>query len=265
MNAITQQRAADLAPNVQRDEAAQTLARVILDGDLARLSDADRVTHYNATCQSLGVNPLTRPLEYIKLNGKLVLYARKDCTDQLRALRRVSVTISDRTISDGLAIVTARASTPDGRTDEDIGSVPIGNLTGEARANAIMKAMTKAKRRVTLSICGLGFLDETEVESVIATGAADRVVGVVTPEQPAIAAPEEGRTARSFSFDLLDDQLSQFVEPEEIRAYLAQPKVQAAHRKVMERGMSERWAEIVQRHYSRVLPVEDTEQQEIEQ
>jgi hypothetical protein len=86
------------------------------------------------------------------------------------------------------------------------------------------------------------------------------VVGVVVPDQPAIAAPqpepEAGRTARSFSFDLLDDQLSQFVEVEEIRAYLAQPKVLTAHRKVMERGMGERWAEIVQRHYSRVLPDE---------
>ena len=29
-----------------------------------------------------------------------------------------------------------------------------------------MKAETKAKRRVTLSICGLGMLDETEVESI---------------------------------------------------------------------------------------------------
>ena len=34
---------------------------------------------------------------------------------------------------------------------------------GEFAANAIMKAVTKAKRRVTLSISGLGFLDETEV------------------------------------------------------------------------------------------------------
>jgi hypothetical protein len=32
--------------------------------------------------------------------------------------------------------------------------------------NALMKAVTKAKRRVTLSICGLGMLDETEVETI---------------------------------------------------------------------------------------------------
>lgn len=258
MNALTNNRA-DLAPTVQREDAAATLSRVILEGDLSRLTDADRVTHYNATCQSIGLNPLTRPLEYIKLNGKLVLYARKDCTDQLRALHKVSVSIAERTISGDLVMVTARATMPDGRSDEEIGAVPLGNLQGEARANAIMKAMTKAKRRVTLSICGLGFLDETEVESVVATGAASRVVGVVTPDQPALAAPppdETGRTARSFSFDLLDDQLSQFVEVEEIRAYLAQPKVQAAERKVRERGMGERWDEIVWRHKDRVTPLE---------
>ena len=39
-------------------------------------------------------------------------------------------------------------------------------MNGEALANAYMKAETKAKRRVTLSICGLGMLDETEVETI---------------------------------------------------------------------------------------------------
>jgi hypothetical protein len=42
----------------------------------------------------------------------------------------------------------------------------VKGLSGEALANALMKAETKAKRRATLSICGLGMLDETEVEDV---------------------------------------------------------------------------------------------------
>lgn len=33
-------------------------------------------------------------------------------------------------------------------------------------ANALMKAETKAKRRVTLSICGLGLLDESEIDTM---------------------------------------------------------------------------------------------------
>lgn len=42
-------------------------------------------------------------------------------------------------------------------------------LKGEARANAELKCITKAKRRATLSICGLGWLDETEVEDIPAS------------------------------------------------------------------------------------------------
>jgi hypothetical protein len=53
-----------------------------------------------------------------------------------------------------------------GRRDEDVGAVNVANLKGEALANALMKATTKAKRRATLSICGLSFLDESEIEAV---------------------------------------------------------------------------------------------------
>ncbi len=70
-----------------------------------------------------------------------------------------------REFIDDLYIVKARATMPDGRTDEALGAVPLGSsVKGETRANAIMKGETKAKRRVTLSICGLGVLDETEAE-----------------------------------------------------------------------------------------------------
>src|SRR5690606_34807847 len=117
--------------------------------------------------ESLGLNPFTKPFEYINLNGKLTLYAKRDATDQLRAINGVSVEITSREMHDnGIYVVTARARTPDGRTDEAIGAVSVAGLKGEALANAIMKAETKAKRRVTLSICGLGWLDETEVADV---------------------------------------------------------------------------------------------------
>src|SRR5262249_44022878 len=117
--------------------------------------------------ESVGLNPLTRPFEYITLNGKLTLYARKDATDQLRKIRNISVRLVSREIEDEVLTVHAAAKDAEGREDEDLGSVPFGqNLRGESRANAILKAVTKAKRRVTLSICGLGFLDETEVDDI---------------------------------------------------------------------------------------------------
>jgi len=62
--------------------------------------------------------------------------------------------------------VTAQATLPNGRSDESTGAVPIARLQGENLANALMKAETKAKRRVTLSICGLSVLDESELDGV---------------------------------------------------------------------------------------------------
>jgi hypothetical protein len=144
--------------------AAYELA--IVTGDLSRLTAEERLAYYQRTCESLGLNPLTKPFDYLNLNGKLQLYARKDCTEQLRNNRDISVRILSREVVEGCYVVTAQASTPAGRTDESVGAVPIDGLKGEARANAMMKAETKAKRRVTLSICGLGMLDETEVDTI---------------------------------------------------------------------------------------------------
>ena len=97
------------------------------------------------------MNPLTRPLEYIELNGRLTLYAKRDATDQLRRKYQVSIEIVDRTMQEEVYIVRARATMPDGRTDESLGAVSLAGLEGEALANALMKAETKAKRRVALS------------------------------------------------------------------------------------------------------------------
>jgi hypothetical protein len=148
------------------EQAAAILERLIVQGDLSRLTPEERATYYLRVCQSVGLNPLTQPFDYIKLNGKLKLYALKGCTDQLRGLHNISVTELERVTRGDIFIVTARVATPDGRTDEDFGCVGIAGLAGEALANAIMKAATKAKRRATLAICGLGLLDETEVDSI---------------------------------------------------------------------------------------------------
>jgi hypothetical protein len=92
------------------------------------------------TCNSLGLNPLTRPFDYISLNGKLTLYARKDCTDQMRNVQKVSLQITSRDVVGDVYIVTARATTADGRCDESTGVVVIAGLKGDALANAYMKA-----------------------------------------------------------------------------------------------------------------------------
>jgi hypothetical protein len=154
-------------------EAVQAEAETILqkivtetNGDLSVLAPQERFIYYKSVCESIGLNPLTMPLEFVALKGKLKLYAKKDATDQLRKIHGISITIKSRDIVNGAFCVVASATDKTGRTDEAIGVVYIENLKGEELANAMMKAETKAKRRVTLSIAGLGWLDETEVDDI---------------------------------------------------------------------------------------------------
>jgi len=177
---------------------AALIERVLIHGDLRQLTPAQKVSYYNAVCQSVGLNPLTQPFQYLVLNGKEILYARRAATEQLRRIHEVSIQIMGREVAGDCYVVTARATLPSGRQDENIGAVPIANVQGENRANAMMKAETKAKRRVTLAICGLGMLDETEVDSiahaepVIQIRETPRPTG--EPETPAAATVEDRGT-----------------------------------------------------------------------
>lgn len=147
-------------------QRAEIVERVMLLGDLSKLSAEERVSYYLQMCHSLGLNPLTKPFDYLNLGGKLVLYARKDATDQLRKIHGVSIVQLETKSEEGTYTVTAHAKDDTGREDCDIGVVPIANLKADFLANAKMKATTKAKRRVTLSICGLGMMDESETDSL---------------------------------------------------------------------------------------------------
>lgn len=150
----------------KREAEFSIIEQVVMQGDLSKLSSEQRVTYYNKVCASSGLNPLTNPFAYIFLNGKLTLYAKKDCTEQLRKINGVSIEELDDKLIEDIYVVTAKAKDKTGRIDQAKGAVVLGNLKGEARANAIMKAETKAKRRVTLSICGMGFTDASEIESI---------------------------------------------------------------------------------------------------
>src|SRR5260221_4539601 len=102
----------------------------------------------------------------MSIQGKQVLYAKKDASEQLRKIHNISLIITDRAQIGDLYCVTVEAKLPNGRADSDMGAVSTVGLKGEALANAMLKAVTKAKRRVPLSIAGLGILDETEVDSI---------------------------------------------------------------------------------------------------
>ena len=158
------------------DSAAALAEQVVVKGDLSKLTEAQRMTYYTEVCRSLGLNPLTRPFEYITLNNKLTLYATRAAGDQLRATRGITITnLEPRQVGE-LFVVTATGRDRTGREDASTGAVSTTGLRGDALANAMMKAETKAKRRLTLSLAGLGWTDETEVDSI---------PGASIPEPPA--------------------------------------------------------------------------------
>lgn len=163
----------------QSSQMPNVIEQVLVQGDLSKLPVEHRVVYYNRVCESVGLNPLTRPFEYITLNGKMVLYARRDATDQLRKIHGVSITSIEPKEAGDLLIVTAHAVDRQGRTDTATGVVNKKGLAGEALANAMMKSETKAKRRVTLSLCGLGILDETEIPD----GENDAPTTVLQPQR----------------------------------------------------------------------------------
>ena len=152
--------------NAVSTQNAAVIENVVLHGDLSGLGPKERINYYNQLCDYLGLSPVTQPFKIIKLQGKDVLYATKDCTEQLRKKNGVSVTdITTHNMAD-VYIVTVKGCDKSGRTDMATGVVTIGSKKGDDLANALMKAETKAKRRLTLSICGLGVLDETEIETI---------------------------------------------------------------------------------------------------
>jgi hypothetical protein len=151
-----------------QDQQTSIANQLILQGDLSKLSANDKVRYYNGYCERMGLDPFTKPFDILRLNGKEILYCTRSGTQQLNKLHKVShlITSRDTNAEAGVYIVTSKASLPDGRCTESIGAVNIAGLKGEAYANAIMKAETKAKRRATLDLLGLGVIDESEAESI---------------------------------------------------------------------------------------------------
>ena len=134
---------------------------------LDKLSQEKRSELLDALCDSLNLNRLTSPFRLIVFQGKTKIYATKDCTEQLRRIYGISAKCVRKETVDSVYEVEVEVSDIHGRTDFASGGVGISKSTsGDAMANARMKAETKAKRRATLSICGLGLLDESEIETL---------------------------------------------------------------------------------------------------
>jgi hypothetical protein len=176
---------------------AKLYESLALRGDISGLTAEERVGYYARLCDRIGLDPYTQPLVPLKLNGKEILYASRGATDQMAAKHNVTREIVNRERVADVYVVTARATLPSGRHDDSTGAVALGHLQGEALANALMKAETKAKRRATLSLLGLGLLDESEMDTIpaaaiqpgapvaLGAGAVNTATGEVMEDDPA--------------------------------------------------------------------------------
>ena len=95
--------------------------------------------------------------------------------------RSTQVVSSDAVGDKWIAIV--KATMPDGRYTDEVGAVALPKDT-EGQCNAVMKAITKGKRRAILSLCGLGMLDESELDTM-------GVSHVHAPVRPADVFPDQ--------------------------------------------------------------------------
>ena len=153
---------------------------IVVKGDLSGLYKTQKVSYYNFRCQQAGLDPAAKPFDLLTLNGKQILYANASATQQLCAIHKLSTQITHRERVDDIYIVSVRVTGADGRVSENQGAVAVGGARGDQLANCYLKATTKAIRRAVLAHCGLGMLDETEVETI--PGA--RVEPVVSPTPP---------------------------------------------------------------------------------
>jgi hypothetical protein len=171
----------------------EILEKVVLNGDLSVLDPKQKMDYYSLFCQRIGLDPITKPFQILKLDGKEIMYADRGCAAQLNKIHKIShqIVSSEVQVIDGNNYyrVTSRASNEDKQFLESISVVPlfkeggewkqsatgkkyfqkngqIINYIGDELANAMMKAETKAKRRATLDIVGLGILDESEASTI---------------------------------------------------------------------------------------------------
>jgi len=161
-------------------------------GDFSSFTPGDKLRYLAATCKSVGLNPLTLPIRIIKMDGREVMYATAECSSQLAYRDKVSVKKVAQSVDNDVLIITCVATTPDGRSYEDIGAISLlypstmsewingqrrniphpkagKRLEGLDYANALKKCHTQASRRCVLRLCSLAIMDESEIESARVT------------------------------------------------------------------------------------------------
>lgn len=165
----------------------EKLMALFLEGDVSTMKPQERAQYCWKLAESVGLNPLTKPFDIIPLGGKTVVYANRTAADQIRKIRGITskilyhgpLVLGTTLVKDkdgnqqqipnfrpDVYQVIVEMTDKEGRVETATGCVNVKDYSGEALSNQIMKCWTKAMRRGTLSMGGLGFLDELEVDTI---------------------------------------------------------------------------------------------------
>lgn len=156
--------------------------KLLFTGDISKLSQEQKMQYYLAMCSRLDLDPATLPFQVIRFpsQNKEVLYCTKAGAEQLNKKHKISHEIIEKKLEGDLYIVSVRAqmdSENDTRFTDEVGIVDVTGKKGNELGNLMLKSVTKAKRRATLSLLGLGMLDETEAQDVPGSQVVDIHVG----------------------------------------------------------------------------------------
>ncbi len=168
----------------QRNTIQGAIEQVILKRNLRSLTEIERVQYNFALCKSLGLNPLTNPIDYLINDGKMTPYINSVGVAQLRAIHGISTKITSRTSDKDFIYVSAIATEKTGRSEESTAIVALTDkygkqILGQRRADLMMKAETKAKRRATLQLAGIPWADGGNIQT---SKAYDPPLDILPPE-----------------------------------------------------------------------------------
>lgn len=138
-----------------------------LSGDLSPLTPAQKSQYYLAKCAAMGLDPSTKPLDWITFQGKLACYPNATAAQQIADQRGIDVETSDPEIvqlggADMVKCV-GRGRTQDGRVAERTAYLAVNGAKGQDLGNLLMKAETKAFRRVVAALTGWAAKDADEI------------------------------------------------------------------------------------------------------
>jgi hypothetical protein len=149
-------------------DAEPAVIEQLIRGDVSSVPREALLRYVFTFCERVGISPLAVPFSLMKTQRGMQLVANRNFYDAVASKYSVSRECTGEGFFEGtkLYYTRYRATTPDGRVTEDMALVDTAGLSGNDLANAIMKAHTKGRNRVTRAHLGFPFPDETEAETV---------------------------------------------------------------------------------------------------